>query len=81
MDNTKDLLNQLGELAGETSGASFVITRLKDRTWQVNFINSGTLSNTRGKDIEAVVLEAIKKLKDKRVPIETETKFTVYGNT
>lgn len=78
MDNTKDLLNQLGELACETTGASFAITRLKDRSWQVNFFNSGSLNSSKGKDIEAVVLEAIKELKEKRVPIETETKFTVY---
>jgi len=77
MNETKQLLNNLAELCGETSGASFAITRLKDKTWQVAWPNSG-MNNVRGKDVDAVLLEAITEIKDKRRPIETDTKFTVY---
>jgi|GEM_PF-4134298 hypothetical protein len=77
---TKDTINQLAELCGETSGASFTITRLKDKTWQVAFVNSGLLRNIKGKDIDAVLIEACREIKDKRIPIETELRYTVYGN-
>lgn len=77
-DPTKDALNELAELCDQTTGAFLVITRLKDRTWQVAFPNSGKLGNHRGKDVYAVILEATKDVLDTRVPIETETKYTVY---
>lgn len=75
---TKDLINEMADLCNETSGASFAITRLKDRQWQVAFMNSQRLNNSKGFDIDTVLANAINEIKTKRVPIETETRFTVY---
>lgn len=80
MDRLEDKLNELAELCGETTGASFMITRLKDRTWKIQFPNSGKLRAMTGSVLFNVTLGAIDEVKLKRTIIEVETKYTVYDN-
>lgn len=66
-------LTTLADLARETSGASFTITRNKSAIWQVTFVNKGT--SFRSLDLETCVERAIEHLNKRRKLIEPTQKY------
>jgi len=75
--NLTEQINHFADLAKETSGGSFSITKIcRDNLWQVSFTSKG--QSFTDPDISVAIQKAEHYLLDNRRIIYPETKYTLY---
>lgn len=79
MKNSTDLLlDELAKLCRETQNTSFVISYvLRRNQWKINFMNSRSLGFFQGSDLSTVLKDTIKAIKEKRLPTQVQTLYTI----